>query len=392
MFTITKEEARHSILNAQGLSGANHFGKGPKGTLKSIQHLGYVQLDTLAVVARAHHHTLWNRNGSYNETHLAQLQQQGKVFEYWSHAASYLPMEDYRFSLPRKSHYQSGHSHWFSKNKKLMKYVLDRIKAEGPLQSKDFETDRKRGSWFDWKPAKIALEQLFMEGSLMVSSRKGFQKVYDLTERVVPEETNRELPSEEEYAEYLIISTVRALGMATLKDCTHLRSGMNAIVIKTIGRMVKSGALEEITIAGVKELYYRRPEKKSAQTLPGGDTTRLLSPFDNLIIRRERIKTIFDWNYALECYLPEAKRKFGYFCLPILHNGNFAGMIDPKADRASGTFYVRKMYVEKNTDHAKFMPQFMNELLRFAKFNQCPHVQFEKTVGLPIRRLIDKYA
>lgn len=392
MAIISKEVARQLILNSQGLSSVNHFGIGTSGTLNAIQHLGYVQLDTLSVVARAHHHTLWNRNKTYSEAHLAKLVDQGKVFEFWSHAASFLPMEHFRFSLPKKSLHLQGHSHWFAKNKKLMKFVLDRIKTEGPLQSKDFETDRKRNSWFDWKPAKIALEQLFMEGSLMVKSRKGFQKVYDLTERVVPSSINHEMPSEDEYAEHLILSAIRALGVASMKDCTYLRSNMNVPVTKNMNRLLKSGLIEEVTISGVKELYYRKATKTKKVKPSNTEGVRILSPFDNLIIRRERIKSIFDYTYNLECYLPEHKRKFGYFCLPVLYNGQFAGMFDPKADRASGTFYVRKMYFEKNVDHKSLMPELMKEILSFAALNGCPHVQFEKTVGSPIRTLIDKYA
>jgi uncharacterized protein YcaQ len=376
MLRITKEQARSIILHAQGLSKPFAFGKGAAGALNTIRHLGYVQLDTLAVVARAHHHTLWTRNNSYSEKHLDDLLSKGKIFEYWSHAASYLPMEDFRFSLPRKAHHLAGHSHWFRQNKKLMKYVLDRIRAEGPLQSKDFETDRKRGSWFDWKPAKIALEQLFMEGSLMVKARKGFQKVYDLTERVVPASVDQTQPTEEEFAEYLVKFNLRALGIASLKDFTHLRKGMQTAVLKVVQRLVGNGEIVEVQIEGLKEPWYTtvQSQKKKSVTHNG---TFILSPFDNLVIRRERLSKIFEWEYNLECYLPEHKRKFGYFCLPVLHNGNFVGMFDPKADRATKIFHVKKLHLNAAAKD-DFRETFHTALTNFAAFNNCNKVAFSR--------------
>jgi uncharacterized protein YcaQ len=376
MQQISKEHAKAILLHAQGFSKPNAFGKGRSGALSTVQHLGYVQLDTLAVVARAHHHTLWARNNAYTEKHLGELLGSGKIFEYWSHAASYLPMDDFRFSLPRKALHLAGHAHWFAKNKKLMKFVLDRIRAEGPLQSKDFETDRKRGSWFDWKPAKIALEQLFMEGSLMVKARQGFQKVYDLTERVVPADVDHTPPTSDEYAEYLVRFNLRALGIATLKDFTHLRRGMQAAVLKALKRMLKDGAVVEVQVDGLKEPWFVLPETLNRKLKPHSGTF-ILSPFDNLVIRRERLMRLFGWEYNLECYLPEHKRRYGYFCLPVLHNGTFAGMFDPKADRAAKAFHVKKLHlVAKPTDD--FKVDFRNALKEFAAFNNCDRIVFDR--------------
>lgn len=382
---ISKELAREVLLASQGFSQKSAFGKGVVGTMNAIRHLGYVQLDTLAVVARAHHHTLWNRNKTYTEFHLDALLREGKVFEYWSHAASYIPIEDFRYSLPRKLRHRAGHAHWFSRNKKLMKYVLDRIRAEGPLQSKDFETDRKRGTWFDWKPAKIALEQLFMEGSLMVKRRQGFQKVYDLAERIIPADVDQTVPTTDEYAEYLVNFNLRALGVATIKDFIHLRAGMQAPVLRVVKKMIKDGRIIEVAIAGVKEPYFAFSE-----SLDLGDVkhtgVNILSPFDNLVIRRERINKIFDWDYTLECYLPEHKRKFGYFSLPVLYRGTFAGMFDPKADRSTGTFHVRQAHFSVFTDD--FASKLRKQLTEFAAYNGCRKIQVDPGIPLRSRRLL----
>lgn len=380
---MSKEEVRHIMLNSQGLVKPQ-FGGGVTGTMNAIRHLGYVQLDTLAVVARAHHHTLWNRNKSYTEFHLDALLRAGKVFEYWSHAASYLPMEDFRFSLPRKALYLSGHAHWFAKNKKLMAYVLDRIRAEGPLQSKDFETDRKRGSWFDWKPAKIALEQLFMEGSVMVKSRQGFQKIYDLTERVVPDGIDQSKPTKEAYAEYLVSCNIRALGVASIKDFVHLRKDATPAVSAAIKRLVKNGAIREIEVDGTTEKYFTSFPENGIKSLH--KTLNILSPFDNLVIRRDRLQKLFDWEYTLECYLPEHKRRFGYFNLPVLFRGKFVAMFDPKADRSTGKFHLKKFHPVKDKMTDEFYDAFRNELKAFAAYNGCDQVVVDNTVPIKFRK------
>jgi uncharacterized protein YcaQ len=381
---IPKEEAVKIALHAQGLSNSN-FNKGKSGTLEIIRHLGYVQLDTLAVVARAHHHVIHTRTGSHEENFLNELMREKKIFEYWSHAAAFLPMEDFRFSLVRKNEFLKGKAHWFAKDKKIHKYVLDKIKAEGPLQSKDFETDSKRGSWWDWKPAKIALEQLFQNGMLMVSERKGFQKIYDLTENILPKGINSTLPTKDEFAEYLIRSTLRANGIASVKDMTHLRTGMKLPVEKIIKKLLLEGEISEIKVDSIYEIYYgitdyKLPIENSKFEIRDSKSAIILSPFDNLIIRRERLKKIFDYDFMLECYLPEHKRKFGYFCLPVLYDNKFVGKFDPKADRATGIFYVKSFHLEyAPKDMDEFLNAFSIALKEFATFNNCEKIVVEKT-------------
>lgn len=391
---LTKEEAVSIALNAQGIG--NSFGKGKAGALNTIRHLGYVQLDTLAVVARAHHHTLWTRTEGYAENHLHELMRGKKIFEYWSHAAAFLPMEDFRFSLVRKQEFILGRKHWFAKDKKIHKYVLDKIKAEGPLQSKDFETDKRRGSWFDWKPAKIALEQLFQDGSLMVAGRKGFQKIYDLTERVLPANIETTIPTQEELAEHLIRSTIRANGIASLKDMTHLRKGMNPVVQKVLKKMLVEGKIIEVNVDSSKEIYYQLPDYKLLDyELPIKKKLQqaiILSPFDNAIIRRERLKNLFEYDFMHECYLPEHKRKFGYFCLPVLYNNKFIGKFDPKADRATGIFYVKSFYLENTpNDMDAFLSAFAIALKNFAAFNGCDKIVVEKTFPAKIKGALKRF-
>lgn len=391
---LSKSTAIQIALDAQGLNTRKFFKKAKEATRETIRHLGYVQLDTLAVVARAHHHVLWSRTGAHEENFLNELMREKKIFEYWSHAAAFLPMEDYRFSLVRKHEFLKGRAHWFAKDKKMHKLVYDKIKAEGALQAKDFETDKRRGSWFDWKPAKIALEQLFQNGTLMVVERKGFQKVYDLTENVLPKNIDTSVPTQDEFAEHLIRSTLRAHGIAALKDMTHLRKGMNAPVQKSLKRLLREGEISEIAIDGIKEMHYQFSDYQLPieNRKSSSKSAIILSPFDNAIIRRERLMKLFDYDYQLECYLPEPKRKFGYFCLPILFDNQFIGKFDPKADRATGIFYVKRFHLEHvPNDMDEFLEAFSIALKSFAAFNKCEKIVVEKTFPVKLKAALMRH-
>lgn len=399
---LSLEQVRALALHSQGLVNPD-LGSGKPGALKAIEHIGYVQIDTLSVAARAHHHTLWSRLPDYQESYLNELLETDKsVFEYWSHAASYLPMCDYRFSLPRKKAFSNGKSHWFEQDKKVMKYVFDRIKAEGPLQSKDFEFKRSGpGNWYEWKPAKKALEQLFMEGKLMVAKRQGFQKVYDLTERVLPLNVNVMMPTEKEHAEYLIKKAIRANGIVEEKEVSYLRQGSKEQINKVLKSFIKNGELIEVKLEGdAKTLFVTTEEKlrgldsgetASFLSMTGKEQIQILSPFDNTIIQRKRIQRFFDFDYVIECYLPEPKRKFGYFCLPVLQGDQFVARFDPKADRATGKFHVKQMHFEKGfkTDD-NFNFNFALKLKAYANFTGCKSVVIDKA-DRGWKREISKY-
>jgi uncharacterized protein len=382
-FKIVKpEEVRLLALNSQGFLN-NNFGKGKAGALNAIHHLGYVQIDTLAVVARAHHHTLWSRLPDYKDRFLTELFEKDKtIFEYWSHAASYLPMSDYRFSLPRKKVFAEGKSHWFAQDKKVMKYVLDKIKAEGPLQSKDFEFKRTGpGNWYEWKPAKKALEQLFMDGTLMIAKRQGFQKVYDLAENVLPDGVDTKTPSEKEYAEYLIKKSIEANGIVEEKEITYLRNGLKESVNKALTRLIKSGDYVEVLVEGSGNTPFITSVKKiqALQNIKANREIHFLSPFDNLVIQRKRLERFFNFDYQVECYVPEPKRKYGYFCLPVLYRDKFIARFDPKADRATNTFYIKSIHFEKGfIPEEEFNNSFALKLKEFATFNGCDKIVIDK--------------
>ena len=203
---------RRITLDRQGLLKSNHFGRGKNATLRAIEQLGYVQIDTISVVERAHHHVIWSRVANYRPQFLDQLVRERRLFEYWSHAAAWLPMSDYRFALPRMRKL-NGERDWFeSCDRKLQREIIKRIEIEGPLRARDFDDPKHRSDgWWEWKPAKQALEQLFMQGELMVSARDGFQKVYDLPERILPDWVDTREPDIDEYAEHLIVLKKRGI-------------------------------------------------------------------------------------------------------------------------------------------------------------------------------------
>ncbi|HAZ14118.1 MAG: hypothetical protein A2X86_02870 [Bdellovibrionales bacterium GWA2_49_15] len=369
---IALQHARHIILQAQKLTAPMN-----PSTLQVIRDLGHIQIDTISVVQRAHHHTLWSRNPDYKLSELGELQTQRKIFEYWSHAASYLPMESYRFCLPRMHLYQTGKNHWFVADKKIKKYVLDKITAEGPKKASDFKSPRKKTGWFDWAPSKKALELLFMEGTLMATRREGFHKVYDLRERVLPAELNTSFPTEKEYAEFLISEQLKNQGLALSDEIAYQRGArVKALVRQTLEEMVEDKRLISVKIKNQKGPYYIRPQVLETGLKPSGMAIHILSPFDNLVIQRKRLEFFFDFNYQVECYVPAPKRKFGYFCLPILAGDKFIGRMDAKADRKNGIFQVKKIFFETPKLQKKISRPLQKKIEEFAQFNECPKLEF----------------
>jgi len=374
MLEISNKEARHLMLASQGLTG-NSFGNKKEGTLNAIEHLGYVQIDTISVVERAHHHTIWTRVNDYKKSYLDELVETDKtVFEYWSHAAAFLPMRDYRFSLYRKNLFATGKLKWYF-NKRATKFVYDRIVAEGPLQSKDFEEKKKKQGWWEWKESKRALEQLFIEGKLMVAKRQGFQKVYDITERVLPAGVNTKAPTEKEYAEYLVTKTIRANGLAANNEIGYLRRHSKTAISKVLKEMEEKELILPVKLKGVNEILYTSQQSLDlASKQKATKTVSILSPFDNCVIQRTRLKRVFGFDYTIECYVPEPKRQYGYFCLPMLYGDNFAGRIDCKAERSEQVLYIKNVFYEKKADE-KLKAALGKALKKFAAFNGCKEVK-----------------
>jgi len=387
---ISITEARKLALVSQQVPTSS-FSRGRKGVYEAIEHLGYVQIDTISVVERAHHLTLWNRVPHYRPRYLDDMVRDRSILEYWSHAAAYLPMKDYRFTLPRMKAMSNGQRHWYQKNPKLMREILSRVRLEGPLRARDFESHHgSSGGMWKWGPVKQSIERLFMEGKLLVTQRDSFQKVFDLTERVVPTEIDTSEPSTSEFAHHLIDRYLQAHGLGRLSEFGYLRRGMAAAVKNALMEKIEAGDVAPLRIKRSGTVYYagQHFDETLAKRL-SRSRVRFLSPFDNLIIQRKRIQQLFDYDYQLECYLPADKRQFGYFCLPVLWGGRLVARMDAKADRKNKVLIVRQLNLEpkfKNPD--EFSEQLVKELERFAAFNGCDKIEPGSASPPSLQRLL----
>ncbi len=369
---------RRLALSAQGLLQAQTDGRGLAGARKAINHIGYVQIDTISVVERAHHHILYSRVPDFKPAMTNQMLLDRDIFEYWAHAAAFLPMADFRFSLPYKHAIKSGQTHWYkTRDQPLMDELLARIRADGPIRSRDVETNTtKRTGWWDWKPAKKALEQMYMEGDLMVSDREGFQKTYDLTDRVLPSHVNTQIPSMTEFAAHMIEQQLRCHGLVSLKGLTYQRR--NAELRKAVKSLVDD-RLAEGTLAQVQvssgEVFILETGALDRPFPPMNNRLLILSPFDNSVIQRDRLKALFQFDYQLECYLPEAKRQYGYFCLPLLYRDEFIGRMDCKAHRKISQLEIKFLYLEQSDfDEDLVIAAFVEAITQFCHFQNCDSV------------------
>ncbi|MFT5504160.1 MAG: hypothetical protein ACI8XC_001875 [Gammaproteobacteria bacterium] len=372
---IDPGKLRRIALESQGLLRSSPFGRGKNSCLKAIEHIGYVQIDTISVVERAHHHVLYSRLPNYRASFLDQLVKERKLFEYWSHAAAWLPMRDFRFALPRMNNVH-GDRAWFAQcDPKLTRNILKRIKHEGPLRARDFEDDRVgTKEWWDWKPAKQALEQLFMDGELMVTRREGFQKVYDLPENVLPDWVDTRAPSIDEYANHLVDSSLRAHGLMSARSVSYLRKGptLRKAVSEEIDRRVNEQTLISLS-TGRDQLYYLEPWRLDQRAPVSMKRVRILSPFDNAVIQRDRLQDLFKFNYQIECYVPGPKRQYGYFCLPLLYRDQLVGRIDCKAYRKELRLHIISLSLEIKQDD-EFYRALYSELKNFSTFNNCEEI------------------
>ena len=387
--SLSIEQARKIILLSQRLPPKKQAGSAVAATLSAIEHLGYIQIDTISAVQRAHHHTLWNRTSRYTTAHLDQLLSDKQIFEYWSHAAAYLPMTDYRFSLVRKRALATGiQDHWYERDELLMKSVVERIESEGPLMAKDFENDGEKGGEWESKPAKRALEYLYMQGELMVPYRVNFHKVYDLTERVLPGGTDTALPSPEEYGRFLITRYLRANGVGQASEIAYLLKNTKPLVSSVLQDMLLAGEVQQVRIG--QQSYYVMPDSLGLLSKPlARRKLKILSPFDNLLIQRKRIKTLFGFDYQLECYLPASKRRYGYFSLPVVWNGRMVARMDCKAERRRSLLHIHHLALEPGlADTDAFAQALCEELRPFLQFNNCSIIQLHRTTPAKVRPVL----
>jgi uncharacterized protein YcaQ len=375
------EFARRLTLHQQGLLRQSpRWGRGANGALGAVQALGYVQLDAIAVIQRAHHHTLFSRVPGYESAQLYRLLERQKLFEYWHHAVAFMPMEHYRYYLHRMARVRDNERHWFRVDTAVKNHVLDRLRAEGPLYARDYESHGhvSKGMW-DGKPAKKALHELFMDGTVMVRARHNFQRQYDLVERVLPSTLDLSTPSPLELGCFAVRSALNAHGFLRKQEVHYLQSDLNAAVTQALNVLQESGEICEVTIAQLpKQRYYSTPALLGQNLRRVEPRLHLLSPFDNAVIQRKRLNDLFGFDYQTEIYLPPAKRRYGYFALPLLYGTQFIGRMDPKAERDSATLLIRNLQLEEGVRVDEHLVDKLAERLsEFAAFNGCERVVLE---------------
>ena len=382
MVTLTKSQARRIILHAAGLSRPVQFGKGREAVYKLIEHLGYIQVDTNYTVERAHHHAIFSRIPDYNREWLAELQADGRIFEFFTSDSGFQPMREFRFSLPVKQAFAANRKPLTQAEINLMAKVLDRIAREGPLMVKDFENDRlEAGSgWWDWRPAKVALERLFLDGRLMTTRTPDFHKVYDLPKNLIPPDIDTTVPTPEEFARHTILRALRSLGIAYVKEMAwRARFVKGHRIREEIGKLAAEGEVCEVKIEGLKAApLYMLPAYRNKKIELAGNAY-ILSPFDTLNVFRHRLRDFFDFDYQIECFVPAPKRKYGYFSLPILIGDTFVARMDSKADRKQRTLLVHNLHFEPVKLTKSAAARLTDAIRTFARFNNCTDIIIAKS-------------
>lgn len=336
-------------LAAQRLDAPSPFGDGPDATAAAVRHLGYVQIDTINVIERCHHHILWSRIPGYRREHLVAAQSQARsVAEAWTHALSYVPSEDWRFFMPAMRARRQAPPTWFgSVTPTELRRTIARIRDNGPLTIRDVADDvlvEKDHPWASRKPTKRALQLGFLTGVLTISARAGMLKTYELTERHFGWDRPPRAATEAQVNDYMLDRALRAQGLVSLDSVCHLEAGRKPAMRVSVERRVARRGLVPVTVEGVGKVEHWAEPAVLATTQPplDPDAVHLLSPFDPLVIQRRRLALLFGYAHRFEAYVPRDKRVMGYFTLPVLAGDAVVAALDLKTDRAAGRLLIQR--------------------------------------------------
>jgi len=392
---LSLQDARALMLRAQGLLTPPSAPATKADVLSTIRSLGLLQIDTINIVARSPYLQLFSRLGAYDPAWLDELQVEGAIFEYWAHVACFLPIEHYpyhrRFMLEKMRN--PYYFNWYAKNKSEADAILDHVRVNGAVKSSDFERkDGKKGTWWDWKFEKDALEFWFTSGEMMIARREKFQRVYDLRERVYPAWTDDLAPSLEKSIRFFVLQSVRSMG-AIRSDWVHDHYRLpKAMVNLAVKELLDSGKIYEVAVEDWREPALVTAETYlflSNHTLDLIPTyTTLLTPFDPLVCDRARARQMFNFDFTIECYVPAAKRKYGYFLVPLLHRGQIVARMDVKAHRKEGIFEVKGIFWESGVIVDDLMAEEVAQAIqKCAEWHKTPKVVLQRSepaVSLPL--------
>lgn len=399
---ITLAQARALHLAAQGLLQAPRRSAQRDDLLATIQRMRLLQIDSIHVVARSPYLVLHARLGDYPPSWLEESLDTGRIAECWAHEACFVTASD--IGLHRAWRAQAESNHWADRHAsrtrenhlKEMHDLLARIRTSGPVRAADFErTDRGVSGWWEWKPEKRWLEAWFASGELMVTRRERFQRVYDLAERVL---AKLDPPFDEAVMTHsptalrrrFILDSVRALGIAQARwiaDYFRLKPAVDA---RELEPLLATGELLSVRVAGWEHPAYVHTDhaallEKACDGKLRATHTALLSPFDPVVWDRARASELFDFDYTIECYVPAAKRQYGYYVLPILHRGRLIGRLDAKAHRAEGVFEVKALFLEDGVKPSeRMLDELADAISATAQWHGTPKIRLGRSRPAPV--------
>jgi uncharacterized protein len=376
--SLSIADARALALAAQGFDTARPKTKATQRHVDAlISRLGVIQIDSVNVLVRSQELPLFSRLGNHNRNAIPKATEQQKLFEYWGHEAAHLPVEIHPLFRWKMEAARLGKAkHWgltsfYDDNKAFVKRILKHVEKNGPTTSRELSTrTEKKGTWWDWDEAKVALEYLFLTGQLMSRGRgTDFARIYDTPERVLPEDVlNAPTPSEDDARKQLLVRSAIAQGVATASDLADYYRQKPATVKPLIAELVEEGELRVVAVDGWTEKAFVHRATKLPKQL---HATALLSPFDSLVWCRPRNERLFNFHYRIEIYTPKEKRKFGYYVLPFMMDGEMVGRVDLKADRANSKLLVHSVHTEKGVKRSAINDALYGELRAMASWLDC---------------------
>jgi uncharacterized protein YcaQ len=369
----------------------------PDSLFQVVNQIGCVQIDTLQMVRRSHYLVAWSRLGTYEPHDFDALifGPHRRFFEGWEHAASIIPLTEYRYQMPLQRNLREHPTNWYNRwlnelvQKDLVPQVLERVRKDGAVKVSNFESDgHKSGAWWNWRPAKVALEFLYSFGDLMIADREKFQRVYDLTERVLPKWVDMREPTVDERDRFWVERGAKSLGVCSARqagDYTWMKVSRSRPHVESL---IKNGILHpvkgKLADGQTADLVIHRDNQslleQAADRALKAERTTFLSPFDNLFWASKRDEMLWGFHKSLEAYLPSHKRVYGYFCLQILHNDRLVGRFDPKLERQTGTLILRALYLEPGVKLTENLVNDTGKAMRdFMAFHEAKELVVERS-------------
>lgn len=374
-------EARRVALAAQGFANPRPSSAVTQRHVVGVfRNVGAIQIDAVNVLVRSQELPLFSRLGSHKRTAIAEATKQGKIFEYWAHEAAHIPIEFhplFRWKMDAARRGDSAHwglSTFYAANMAFVESIYSRVVSDGPFTSRELSSrNGPKGAWWDWDEAKTALEYLFWTGRLMSRARgNDFSRIYDIPERILPQSILAMVtPSEHDARKTLIAHSAASMGIGTASDLADYFRQKLMVVRPLIKELVEDGVLREVHVEGWNEVAYLHSSARLPQSI---HTRALLSPFDSLVWCRPRNERLFNFHYRIEIYTPQHKRRFGYYVLPFMLNGEIVGRVDVKANRAERTLKVHASFAEAGVDRSDVAKHLSTELTEMATWLDLDHV------------------